>query len=294
MPHVVRVPSAPFLSRTGKIRVFMVPAAEDNLIWLLECTQTGEIAAVDGPDASGVVAFLADYGKGLSAIFNTHTHPDHIGINRDFEKRGGLAQLRVVGSRSAPTPIPGLTEAVGEGDRVRLGACEGEVLLTEGHIDGHVSYLFDGVLFCGDTLFGGGCGYLFDGPPEKMFHSLRRLAVLPGDTRVCCAHEYTQDNLRFAFSVDGANTVLHERMREVWGRRSRGECTVPSTIALERATNPFIRSIDPAIVAAVQAAMPAPSTRTPEEVFAATRRLKDRKDYRDPRWDEALSVLELP
>ena len=175
--------------------------------------------------------------------------------------------------------MPGLTRGVDEGDVVRIGNCSGQVLLTEGHINGHVSYLFGDVLFCGDTMFGAGCGYLFDGPPETMHASLERIATLDPATRVCCAHEYTEDNLRFAWSIDAGNEALAARIRNVWALRARGECSVPSTIAEEKATNPFLRHHDEGLRGRVAAAMEL-SGDAPSDYFAATRALKDRKDYK--------------
>ena len=269
------------MSRTGALRIHQIPAWQDNLIWLVECTSTGSAAVVDGPEAGPLLAYLELHDLELHAIFNTHTHGDHIGINRDLEKRGMLDRLRVVGSSTAPSSIPGLTEAVGEGDTVRIGACEGRVMLTEGHIDGHVSYLFDGVLFCGDTLFAGGCGYLFDGPPEKMHHSLCRFAELDADTLVCCAHEYTQDNLLFAYSVEPNNACLEARMRDVWKRRLRGESVVPSTIGEERETNPFMRTASAELIANVAEHLPQADLGNDAKVFESTRKLKDLKHYKD-------------
>jgi hydroxyacylglutathione hydrolase len=228
--------------------------------------------------------------KGLrwTTIFNTHTHGDHIGINRDLERRGVLSSFRVVGSASVGDAIPGLTEPVRDGDKVQLGSLTGRVLLTEGHLNGHISYVFGDVLFCGDTLFGAGCGYLFDGPPATMFRSLLTLAALPGETHVCCAHEYTEDNLRFAWSVEPDNEALAQRIRRVWSLRARGESSIPSSIETERSTNPFMRPGSPTIQASVRAAFGGREVNGLEEWFAATRELKDRKDYR------ALSESLLP
>ena len=153
--------------------------------------------------------------------------------------------------------------------------------LTEGHLDGHLSFVFtgpdgsDGVVFCGDTLFTGGCGYLFDGPPETMYRSLQRLASLHGDTRVCCAHEYTEDNLRFAWTVDGQNAALAERIRTVWHLRAEGRCAVPSTIAEECATNPFIRCASADFRASLPASLGRDARDSGEAAFAAVRALKN-------------------
>lgn len=280
MEHVVTRPRAPFLSRTGRLEVHQIPAWKDNLVWLAVCQETGEVAAVDGPEAGGVLAYCEAQGLTLKTILNTHTHPDHIGINLDLARRGLLDGMRVVGAKSRAKDIPGLTEPVEEGDTVRVGSCEAQVLLTEGHIDGHLSFVFDDVLFCGDTLFAAGCGYLFDGPPSKMYRSLARLRELDPETRVCCAHEYTEDNLRFAWSVDPENEALAERIRAVWAVRAEGGATVPSTIGEERATNPFLRFDAPALRRRVAAAWPDRDLASDADVFAATRALKDRKDYR--------------
>ena len=180
-------------------------------------------------EAEPVEAYVAQRGLNLTTILTTHTHPDHIGIHRELAKRGALERLRVVGNASLAAAIPGLSEGVEDGSEVRLGELRGRAMLTEGHIDGHISYVFGDVLFCGDTLFAGGCGYLFDGPPAKMHASLARLAALADDTKVCCAHEYTEDNLRFAWSVEPDNEALAARIRQVWALRAEGGCTVPST-----------------------------------------------------------------
>jgi hydroxyacylglutathione hydrolase len=280
MEHVVTKPSAPFPSASGKLEIHQVPAWQDNLIWLVVSTATGAGAAVDGPEAGPVLAYCEAHGIELTTIVNTHTHFDHIGINRDLHGRGLLGGMRVVGPKRAAGDVPGLTEPVDEGSRVELGGVAGRVMLTEGHIDGHVSFVFEDVLFCGDTLFAGGCGYLFDGPPAKMHDSLTRLAALDGPTRVCCAHEYTEDNLRFAWSVEPDNEDLALRIRNVWRIRSEGGSTVPSTIDEERRTNPFLRHGSPTVKASVARVFPDVDTDDPTAVFAALRRLKDQKTYR--------------
>src|SRR5690606_4633145 len=156
----------------------------------------------DGPDAEATLEHVRAHGLRLTTILNTHTHGDHVGINRDLERRGLLGGMRVFGAAKKASEVPGLTDQLNEGDRFALFGQDVAVMLTEGHIDGHISFLVDCLLFSGDTLFGAGCGYLFDGPPAKMHDSLYRLASLPAETRVFCAHEYTEDNLRFAHSVE--------------------------------------------------------------------------------------------
>lgn len=288
--HAVAHPTPPFRTRSGNLEVHQIPVWQDNLVWLLVDVSDGTAAAVDGPEAQPVLDYCTAHGFTLTAIFNTHTHMDHIGINVALQNEGTLDSLRVVGSAKTADRIPGLTEPVAEGHAVRFGPTLGRVMLTEGHIDGHVSYLFEDVLFCGDTLFAGGCGYLFDGPPARMHDSLTRLAALPEDTRVCCAHEYTQDNLRFAWSIDADNPALAARIQEVWARRKRYESTVPSTIGEEIRTNPFLRTDAPNLVEAVRRALPEHPLTTPAEIFAATRALKDRKDYRDQS-DDVLPIV---
>jgi hydroxyacylglutathione hydrolase len=258
---VVSQPTEPFETADGLLTVHQLPAATDNFVWALVAKDGSGIAAVDGPDAEAVLALCERLQIPLTAVFNTHTHGDHIGINRDLARRGLLAGLRVIGPKKVADQVPGISELVHEGDQVSFAGSRATVWLTEGHLDGHISFLFPGAVFCGDTLFAGGCGYLFDGPPSKMHDSLCRLAQLPAGTRVCCAHEYTQDNLRFAWSAEPENAALAERIRRVWQLRAQGRATVPSTIAEELATNPFLRASSLA-------------------EFTARRALKDRKEYK--------------
>jgi hydroxyacylglutathione hydrolase len=289
MQHVVTRPTPPFASACGRLTVHQVPVWVDNLVWVVVCSETGEAAVVDGPEAGPVLDYAKAHGLRLTTVLNTHTHGDHVGINRDLERRGLLEGLAVVGPARRAADVPGLTRAVDEGDVVRIGAVEGRVLLTEGHLDGHVSFVFGDLLFCGDTMFAGGCGRLFDGPPSKMHDSLQRLAALPGPTRVCCAHEYTQDNLRFAWSLEPNNPALAERIRRVWALRAEGGCAVPSTIEEEQATNPFVRTGSSELVAAVGRARPGVALEGSLAVFTATRTLKDLGDYK-ARGDEGLPL----
>lgn len=280
MTHDVTRPSPPFASATGRFDVHQIPAAQDNFVWVIVCARTGDAAVVDGPSASELLPYLDAHGLRLRAVLNTHHHGDHVGVNADLKKRGLLEGVEVFGPAKKASMVPGLTRGVDEGDTVSVGALEGHVWSTEGHVDGHVSFVFDDVVFCGDTMFGAGCGYLFDGPPAKMHASLERLAGLPPETRVCCAHEYTMDNLRFAWSVEPDNAALAERIRTSRAIRAAGGSTVPGTIGLERATNPFLRHHSATLRARVGAAMPDRPLGSAVEVFAATRALKDRKDYR--------------
>jgi hydroxyacylglutathione hydrolase len=280
LAHVVTHPTPPFLIAQRALEVHQVPAWEDNLIWLLVDPVTREATAVDGPEYAPVHEYCQANGLSLQAILNTHTHRDHIGINRALEDEGLLHELRVVGCRTRAEDIPGLTESVDDGDTVVVGSAEALVLRTEGHIDGHLSFVFDGAVFCGDTMFTGGCGYLFDGPPAKMLRSLQRLAQLPDETWVCCGHEYTEDNLRFAWMLEPDNAALAARIREVWALRAEGRCTVPSTIAEERATNPFLRGDSDTLRKRLAEFSPGTDLTDPVAVFAATRALKDSKLHR--------------
>lgn len=281
MQHVITEPIPASKSDSGTLEVHGIPAAQDNIIWAIVSRSRGEAALVDGPDAAPALAFLEREGLTLHAILNTHTHFDHIGLNQALEARGLLEGVEVYGAASRAKEIPGLTHPLNDGDRFELFGVEVEALLTEGHIDGHLTFVLDGLAFTGDTLFGAGCGYLFDGPPAKMHASLERLAALPDTTLVFPAHEYTEDNLRFAFSIEPDNTDLIARMREDFSRRARGECTLPSTILIERKTNPFLRHHSRSLIESVAEAMGVKRDAGSEAIFAATRALKDRKDYRE-------------
>ena len=281
MKNVVTQPMRPFRTTSGRIEVHQIPSWNDNLIWLLVDPASGDAAAIDGPQATEVLAYCREHGYRLTTIMNTHTHPDHIGINTDLASQNLLDGIRVIGSRLRKADVPGITECVDDHDAVYFAGVRGQVLLTEGHIDGHISFLFEDAIFCGDTLFTGGCGYLFDGPPETMWRSLSRLAALDPDTRVCCAHEYTQDNLRFAWFVEPGNRRLAQRIADVWDKRAQGASVVPSTIELERETNPFLRTQSLEIIERLRVLNPAFVSDEPSAVFAATRALKDLKTYRE-------------
>ena len=277
--HVVEFPNPAQRIPGTELMLHQVPSATDNLIWLISAPD-GQTFAVDGPAIREVDSYCEEHRLTLIGILNTHTHGDHIGINHALMRAGRLDAMTVVGACKTADAIPGLTKAVDDGDRIEVLGTPVDVMLTEGHINGHISYLIGGALFCGDTLFGGGCGYLFDGPPSSMHKSLQRLAALEPDTLVCCAHEYTEDNMRFAWWVGADSEALTARIREVAKIRGRGASTLPSTIGLERATNPFIRVFEDTVIAACSK-----KTNTAEEPGAATfaklRRLKDQKVYRD-------------
>jgi hydroxyacylglutathione hydrolase len=231
--------------------IIPVPAFADNYIWVLR--EEGKAAVVDPGDAAPVIAYLEREHLELAAILNTHHHGDHVGGNRAL-----LARWPVPVFGPARETIPGVTRALAEGDTVTLPGVglELSVLDVPGHTAGHIACvgrLASGPLvFCGDTLFTGGCGRLFEGTPAQMLDSLVKLSALPADTRVFCGHEYTLANLRFARAVEPANVLLQQRQVREQAKRDRGEPTVPATIAEERATNPFLRVGEPAVRAAAE------------------------------------------
>ncbi|WP_022977082.1 hydroxyacylglutathione hydrolase [Nevskia ramosa] len=255
------------------ITVTALPAFTDNYLWLLE--RDGHAAIVDPGDASVVSQALASRGLVLDAILITHHHPDHI---------GGLAALAaetgavVYGPRAESAKIKGLTVLLDDGDQVSLRSLgvSLNVLAVPGHTLGHIAYFepTQRLLFCGDTLFIGGCGRLFEGTPAQMQHSLARLADLPGDTAVYCAHEYTLSNYDFIATVEPDNASVAHEFTRLQALRAAGRATVPGTIAGERARNPFLRSSAPELAAAMTART-GQAMADSVEVFAALRRLKD-------------------
>lgn len=275
MAHVVRAEMLAFSVADGAGEVVPVPLGEDNIGWLLICRQTGEACAVDGPEAGPYLERCDALGVRLTTVWNTHTHGDHIGLNRDLQAHGLLAGLRVFAPAAAKLATPGCTDPVDEGSVAGVGALQAQVLRTDGHLDGHVSFYVPGAVFCGDTMFTAGCGYLFDGPPSAMWASLQRLAALPDATAVCCAHEYTWSNLRFAYAVEPANSALQARIRAARTTLAAGGSCVPSTVALERATNPFLRPTAPTMRAGYRDRFGTALPDDPELAFAALRSAKD-------------------
>lgn len=223
------------------MEIIPVPAFSDNYLWLVHDEDSGETAVVDPGDAAPVLAEAERRGWSIDQVWNTHWHPDHTG--------GNLAIKAATGARiSGPAGenIPGRDVALDEGDRLRLGRHVGRVIKVPGHTLGHIALIFDEdrVAFVGDTLFAMGCGRLFEGTPEQMYKSLHRLAELPGDTRLYCAHEYTLANARFAAQAEPDNRAIADRLAEVQALRAENVITVPTTVAQERETNPFVRSTD--------------------------------------------------
>ncbi|MGH9820949.1 MAG: hydroxyacylglutathione hydrolase [Pyrinomonadaceae bacterium] len=253
------------------MKIIQIPLLKDNYGYFLICEKTKEAAVIDPSEADPVLRRLEQEQITLKAILNTHHHRDHTGGNE-----GILAQhaLDVYAHKSDSGRVPGLTRGVDEGDEVRIGELNGRVIFIPGHTTGHVAYLFGNNLFCGDTLFTAGCGRLFEGTPEQMHASLKKLMALSDDTKIYCGHEYTESNLRFAAPLEPKNHKLMSRFERVQGMRARGSSTVPSTMDEEKQTNPFLRWDSKEIQASLKSIEP--SLRLdPVSVFAKVRQLKD-------------------
>jgi hydroxyacylglutathione hydrolase len=230
----------------GALTVELIPALNDNYIYLVREEDTNTTAVVDPAESAPVIEALEERGWSLDLILNTHHHADHIGGNEDLKRRYGA---RLIGPASETARIKGMDQTVAEGDVVEIGAQKGHVIETPGHTSGHIAFHFpdSAVLFSGDSLFALGCGRLFEGSAADMWAGLSKLMPLPDNTKVYCGHEYTASNARFAVTVDPLNRTLEMRARDIADRRARREPTIPTTMAEERATNPFLRPDDPGI-----------------------------------------------
>jgi hydroxyacylglutathione hydrolase len=265
------------------MQIERIPTLRDNYTYLVIDPATREAAVIDAPEAEPVARRVEKLGVRVTKVLSTHHHPDHSMANPELARRFGVP---VVGFEGDADRIPGFTDGVREGDRVRVGRLEAEVLFIPAHTRGHVAYVFPGAVFCGDTLFAAGCGRLFEGSPQMMHEALNvKLARLPDATQVYCGHEYTQSNLRFALAVEPGNRALVEKLRWVAERRAKAapdwhdataaEMTIPSTIGEERATNPFMRVTSQEIVASVRAKYPDTAT-DPITILGRVREMKDR------------------
>ncbi|MEM6752856.1 MAG: hydroxyacylglutathione hydrolase [Cyanobacteria bacterium P01_C01_bin.38] len=255
------------------MQVFRLPVLSDNYIFLLYDDKQNIAAVVDPAQAKPVLNKLQELKAELIAIFNTHHHYDHVGGNQELIQK--FSQVTVYGGSSDKGRIPGQKVFLEDGDRVSFTNRTGEVLFVPGHTRAHIAYYFppenygdSGELFCGDTLFAGGCGRLFEGTPAQMVNSLSKIRALPDNTRVWCAHEYTLNNLKFAITVDSENPELQKRFEQVKAHRSQNEATVPSLLKVEKHTNPFLRWEQPALQSATKSSESV-------ETFGRLRGMKD-------------------
>lgn len=256
------------------LRVQPVPAFKDNYIWLIGHPDTPKVAVVDPGDARPLLLHCGQHGLEPCAILITHHHRDHVGGVREL-----LSHYDVPVYGPAHETIPGLTHPLRDGAEVTLSelGLTLQALEVPGHTRAPLAYAGAGMLFCGDTLFTGGCGYLFEGTAGQMYASLTRLAALPGETHVYCAHEYTLENLSFALRVEPRNPDLHARIKAARHLREQGLPTVPSTLEEERRTNPFLRCQTQQVIEAAEK-YAGSRLSTPDQVFATVRQWKDSLD----------------
>lgn len=253
------------------MKVETIPLLGDNYAYLVICEDTGKAAAVDPADANTVRTRAYELGVTISAIWNTHHHFDHSGGNAELAGPG----VEVCGHSSDQGRVPGLNQPLEHTDTTTLGQLEATGLHTPGHTRGSICYAVQDALFTGDTLFGGGCGRLFEEGPDTMFGSLSQvLAGLPDQTRVFFGHEYTDNNLAFANTVEPGNAALQARLAETAAAMAEGRPTTPSTLGLERATNPFLRCDSEEIVASLSAKFPDDQW-TEVQVFTRLRELRN-------------------
>ena len=255
------------------MQIERIPVLSDNYVFLLFDDQQKIAAVVDPAVAQPVLKRIQELGTDLVAIFNTHHHPDHVGGNRMLLQH--FPNLCVYGGVKDEGRIPGQQVFLEEGDTVEFADHKGQVFFVPGHTRAHIAYYFapvivgePGELFCGDTLFAGGCGRLFEGTPSQMVNSLSKIRALPDNTRVWCAHEYTLNNLKFALTVEEGNNALRARYQSVKCDRDRAIATVPSMLGVEKQTNPFLRWDAPSLQAFT-------NQKEPAKVFAKLRGMKD-------------------
>lgn len=257
------------------IQILALPAFSDNYIWLLQDASSKQCAVVDPGDAGPVIAWLAQHPEWqLTDILVTHHHADHTG---GVEQLKSLSGARVYGPAAEHTPVRDVS--LNDNDSLTVLGLTFAVYAVPGHTLGHIAFYHDDpqapLLFCGDTLFAAGCGRLFEGTPQQMHHSLGRLAELPGTTLVYCAHEYTLSNLRFAVAVEPDNPDVRARFEQVTQWRNENRISLPSNLALERKTNPFLR-VDIAAVKEKADERSGTDNTSPVAVFTALRGWKDK------------------
>ncbi|MBI4526347.1 MAG: hydroxyacylglutathione hydrolase [Deltaproteobacteria bacterium] len=253
------------------MKVVQISFLADNYGYLIVCEKSREAAIIDPSEAEPAWRAVEREAVNLRAILNTHHHRDHTGGNAGLLER---YSLDVYAHRIDRDRLPGLTHPVEDGSEVTVGELRARVLFIPGHTKGHVAYLFENRLFCGDTLFIAGCGRLFEGTAEQMLSSLTRLRDLPGDTLVYCGHEYTEKNLQFAMTLEPNNRTLVEKIPQVHSLRIEGKSTVPSTISEEKDTNPFFRWESKEIQQNLKKSFPSLGS-DPVSVFSQIRKLKD-------------------
>ena len=244
---------------------------DDNFGLLMHDPATGATASIDVPEAGPVLNALSEKGWTLTHILVTHHHKDHIGGVDEVRTR--FPDVTIVGPAPDKARVPGADIYLGEGEQVVVGSLRGDVIETPGHTSGHIVYYFgsEKLLFAGDTLFAMGCGRAFERPAQVLYESVMKLVALPDDTQIYCGHEYTLSNGRFALKVDPANEALKTRMSDVEKKRAAGEFTLPTTIAIEKKTNPFLRADDAAIRKEL-----AMESASPADVFAELRERKNK------------------
>ena len=222
------------------MEVVPVPVLTDNYVWLIHNSDTGETAAVDPSVAAPVLDAAAERGWPLTQVLNTHWHPDHTGGNEGIK----AATSCTITAPAEAERVSHVDRVVAEGDRLTVAGAEAVVWDIPAHTAGHIAYYFEdeGMIFVGDTMFAMGCGRLFEGTAEQMYSNMQRIAALPGDVRIYCGHEYTLANARFAEHAEPDNAAVKRRLSDIERLRDEGKVTLPTTVAQERETNPFVRS----------------------------------------------------
>jgi hydroxyacylglutathione hydrolase len=248
------------------IHVHQFPCLSDNYGFLVHNSVSGETACIDTPDAAEYLRQAELKGWRITHIWNTHWHPDHAGGNAAIKEATGCT---IIGPAEIEGKFP-IDQIVGHGDTVALGEHLANVIDVSGHTNGHIAYHIpeEGIAFVGDAVFALGCGRMFEGEPKQFWTSLDRIRRMPTATKLYCAHEYTASNAKFALHADPDNPALQAYAAEIADKRARGEPTVPTTVARELATNPFLRADDPAMIARWGGS-------APHETFAALRAAKD-------------------
>ena len=277
--HVIRVQPKVFTIGDGRIEVHQLCAWQDNFIWVMYDPIGRAAVIIDGPCAKPFEDWLLTHPCQKVSIWNTHHHGDHVGINKELKDGRLGCPLDVYGCGERERDIPGLNHPLRDGDRIEFAGESFEVWRTDGHVDGHLCYVHSDLVFCGDTMFAAGCGYLFDGPASAMHESLIRLNHLPDQVRVCCAHEYTLDNLSFAGFIEPRNMDVQRRLDAATSSANAGETTLPSTMMLERLTNPFLRTFEAELRSSVSGIV-GKDVRPGLELFTQIRSLKDQKIHR--------------